>query len=138
MRTGVVFGKGAVALERLAMPFKFFAGGPLGSGNQWFPWIHLEDTVGLYRLALENDAARGPINLVAPDIRPEKELAREVGRALGRPSWAPAPAFILRLVLGDQADLVLHGRRAAPRKAEALGYTFQFPTLPEALKDALA
>ncbi|MGH2350580.1 MAG: TIGR01777 family oxidoreductase [Chloroflexota bacterium] len=133
IRTAVVLGRGAVALERLAMPFKLFAGGPLGSGDQWFSWIHLDDIVGLYRLAVENGEARGPVNAVAPDVRREKEVARELGQVLGRPSWAPAPAFALKLALGEQADLVLHGRRAVPQKALALGHQFKYPQLHEAL-----
>jgi len=137
MRTGVVLGKGSMALSRLALPFKLFAGGPLGSGKQWFPWIHLQDCIGLYQLAIENQAARGPINGVAPDVRREKDVASEIGRVLGRPSWAPAPAFALHLVLGELAHLVLDGRRAEPAKALALGYQFAYPRLPEALSDAL-
>lgn len=137
MRTAVVFGRGAVALERLAMPFKLFAGGPLGSGNQWFSWIHLDDIVGLYRLAVENDGAKGALNAVAPEVRREKDLAKEVGRVLGRPSWAPAPAVALKLILGEQADLVLHGRRAEARKAIALGYDFKYADLHGALSQAL-
>ena len=137
MRTGVVFGKGADALERLALPFKLFAGGPLGSGQQWFPWIHLDDAVGLYRFAVENEAVTGPLNLVSPDVRREKEVAVAVGKVLGRPSWAPAPSFVLRLVLGQMSELILHGRRAEPRKALNLGYQFKRPQLEDALRQAL-
>jgi uncharacterized protein (TIGR01777 family) len=138
MRTSVVFGKGADALQRLALPFKLFAGGPLGSGRQWFPWIHLDDTIGLYRHAIEDESVNGPLNLVAPDVRREADIAKAVGRVLGRPSWAPAPAFALRLVLGELADLILHGRHAEPRKALAHGYQFKYPRLEEALRQALA
>jgi uncharacterized protein (TIGR01777 family) len=137
MRTAVILAPGATVVQRLALPFKLFAGGPLGSGGQWFSWVHLRDAVGLYRLAIENTAAGGPINLCAPDSRPEREVARELGRLLHRPSWLPAPAFALRLALGEQADLVLHSRRAEPRKAMALGYTFAFPDLTAALSQAL-
>ncbi|MDQ3701856.1 MAG: TIGR01777 family oxidoreductase [Chloroflexota bacterium] len=137
MRTAVVFGRGAVALERLALPFKLFAGGPLGSGNQWFSWIHLDDIVGLYRLAVENGGVKGPLNAVAPDVRRAKDVAKEVGRVLGRPSWAPAPAVALKLILGEQADLVLHGRRAEARKALGLGYDFKYGDLHGALSQAL-
>jgi uncharacterized protein (TIGR01777 family) len=138
MRTAVVFGKGADALERLALPFRLFAGGPLGSGQQWFPWVHLEDAIGLYRFAIENESVTGPLNLVSPDIRREKEVAAAVGRVLGRPSWAPAPAFVLRIVLGQLSELILHGRRAEPRKALALGFQFKRPNLEDALRQALA
>ena len=137
MRTGVVFGKGADALQRLALPFRLFAGGPLGSGQQWFPWIHLDDAVGLYRFAVDNAAVAGPLNVVSPDIRREKEVAAAVGRVLSRPSWAPAPAIALRLVLGQLSELILHGRRAEPRKALSLGYTFKRPDLEDALRQAL-
>ena len=137
IRTAVVIGRGADVVKRLALPFRLFAGGPLGSGDQWFAWIHLEDIVGLYRLAVENEAAQGPLNAVAPDVRRMRDVATEMGRAMGRPSWAPAPAFALRAVLGEQADLVLHGRRAEPRRALALGYQFKYPDLPGALVQAL-
>ena len=138
MRTAVVFGKGADALERLALPFKLFAGGPLGSGRQWFPWVHLDDAVGLYRFAVENEAVAGPLNAVSPDIRRERDVAAAVGRVLARPSWAPAPAFALRLVLGQLSELILHGRRAEPRKALSLGYQFKRPNLEDALRQSLA
>jgi hypothetical protein len=137
LRTGVVLGRDAEVVKRLALPFRLFAGGPLGSGKQWLAWIHLDDIVGLYRLAVENEAAQGPLNAVAPDTRRMKDVAREVGRVLGRPSWAPAPAFALKTVLGEQADLVLHGRKAVPQRALALGYQYKYPDLPGALAQAL-
>jgi uncharacterized protein (TIGR01777 family) len=137
VRTGLVLGRKAEALQRLALPFKLFVGGPLGNGKQWFSWIHLDDIVGLYRLGVENGDATGAINGVAPGVRREADVAREVGRILGRPSWAPVPAVVLKLVLGEQADLVLHGRRAEPTKALALGYQYKYPDLPAALAQAL-
>jgi uncharacterized protein len=137
LRTGVVLGRDAEVVKRLALPFRLFAGGPLGSGKQWLAWIHLDDIVGLYRLAVENEAAQGPLNAVAPDARRMKDVAQEVGRVLGRPSWAPAPAFALKTVLGEQADLVLHGRKAVPQRALALGYQYKYPDLPGALAQAL-
>jgi uncharacterized protein len=137
MRTGVVLGRDAEVVKRLALPFRFFAGGPIGGGKQWLSWIHLDDVVGLYRLAIENEAAQGPLNAVAPDTRRMKDVAAEVGRVLGRPSWAPAPAFALKMALGEQADLVLHGRRAVPRRALALGFEYKYPDLPGALAQAL-
>ena len=137
LRTAFVIGRGALALTLLALPFRLFAGGPVGSGRQWFPWIHLDDVVGLYRLVIERDDVRGPINAVTPDVRRERDVAAEIGRVLHRPSLLPAPAFALRLALGEQADLVLHGRRAIPAKAEAAGYQFRYPTLSAALQEAL-
>ena len=137
MRTSLVIHRDAPAFRLLVLPFRLFAGGPLGSGRQWFTWIHLDDIIGLYRLAVERSDLAGPVNAVAPDVRPQREVAREIGRALGRPSWLPAPAFALRLVLWEQADLLLHGRRAAPRKALAAGYEFRYPKLEQALAHEL-
>jgi uncharacterized protein (TIGR01777 family) len=137
MRTGFCVGRGAPALRLLALPFRLFVGGPLGTGRQWFTWIHLDDLVNLYVLAIENDAVRGPINAVAPHVPREREVAGAIGRVLHRPSWAPAPEFMLRLVLGDMADLLLHGRKAVPAAAEATGYQFRYPALPAALQEAL-
>jgi uncharacterized protein len=137
VRTGVVIGRGADVVKRLALPFRLFVGGPVGGGDQWLAWIHLEDVVGVYRLAAERDDVAGPVNAVAPDARRMRDVARELARILGRPSWAPVPAFALRLVLGEQAELILHGRRAVPQKLLELGYAFRYPELPEALAEAL-
>ena len=137
MRTAFVVGRGAMALRMLALPFQLLAGGPLGTGRQWFTWIHLLDLVNLYTLAIERPDWSGPVNAVAPTVPREREVAREIGRALRRPSWAPAPAFALRLALGEMADLLLHGRRAVPAKAEAAGYQFRYREIGPALAEAL-
>lgn len=133
MRTSLVMSREALAFRLLTMPFRLFAGGPLGSGTQWFNWIHLQDMVALYQLAVTNPDLRGPVNALAPDVRREREVAREIGRVLHRPSLLPAPAFALRLLLGEQADLLLHGRVAVPARAQAAGFTFRYPQLGEAL-----
>ena len=137
VRTALVFGRGALAFRLLTLPFRLFAGGPLGDGRQWFTWIHIDDLVGLYRLALEDLKVSGPMNAVAPDIRRQGEVAKEIGRQLHRPAIVPAPAPILRLVLGQQSQLLLDGRRALPARAEAAGYRFRFGGLSEALQDTL-
>ena len=137
VRTALVFGRGALAFRLLTLPFRVFAGGPLGDGRQWFTWIHIDDLVGLYRLALEDLKVSGPMNAVAPDIRRQGEVAKEIGRQLHRPAIVPAPAPMLRLVLGEQSQLLLDGRRALPARAEAAGYAFRFGGLSEALKDTL-
>ncbi|HEY0493758.1 MAG TPA: TIGR01777 family oxidoreductase [Candidatus Dormibacteraeota bacterium] len=136
MRTALVFGREAAAFRLMVLPFRTFAGGPLGNGSQWFTWIQIEDLVGLYRLALDREAVRGPLNAVAPDLRRQRQVAAEIGRALHRPSVVPAPAPLLRLALGKQADLLLHGRRANSRAAE-LGYQFRLGDLPAALQGSL-
>jgi uncharacterized protein len=135
IRTAMVFGREASAFRLLTLPFRLFVGGPLGNGRQWFTWIHIDDIVGLYRLALEDSRVTGPVNAVAPDVRREREVAREIGRVLRRPSLIFAPAFALKLVLGKMAQLLLHGRRAQPAKARDYGYQFRFGGLHEALED---
>ena len=135
IRTSMAFGLGAPAFFLVTLPFRLFVGGPLGDGRQWFTWIHIDDLVGLYRLAIEDPSLSGPINVVAPDVRRQRELARQMGHVLHRPSSLPAPAPMLRLALGEQADLLLHGRRAVPAKAQAAGYAFAFGGLDEALEE---
>lgn len=137
IRTAMVFGRDAVAFRLLTLPFRLFAGGPLGNGRQWFTWIHVDDIVGLYRLALEDPRVSGPVNAVAPDVRRERDVAKEIGRVLRRPALLPAPAFALQLVLGKEAQLLLHGRRAQPKKALAYGYRFRWGGLREALEETL-
>lgn len=138
LRTSFVLARDAKALKLLALPFRLGAGGPLGSGRQWFPWIHVDDLVGLFRLALESDALSGPVNAVSPGLVRQRELAAELGRVLHRPAVLPTPAPVLRLALGNAADLLLHGQRAEPRAAEAAGYAFRWPELRPALEDVLA
>ncbi|HLH71079.1 MAG TPA: TIGR01777 family oxidoreductase [Candidatus Dormibacteraeota bacterium] len=137
MRTGLVLSRDSPTLRLLALPFRLFVGGPAGSGRQWVSWVHLDDVVGLYLLAIEDVTLSGPVNVVAPDPRRNAELAAELGRVLGRPSWLPVPASVLRLVLGEQADLLLHGRRVEPKVALARGYAFRRPSLADALRVSL-
>jgi uncharacterized protein (TIGR01777 family) len=136
MRTSFVIAGDALAFRLLALPFRLFVGGPLGSGRQWFPWVHNEDAARLYRHGLENEALAGPVNVVAPDLRRQRELAVELGRALRRPAQLPAPAPLLRAVLGRQAELLLHGQRARSLRLD--GFAFRYPELPAALAEALA
>lgn len=131
MRTGMVLGPGG-ALAKMATPFRMFVGGPIGSGRQWVSWIHRDDTVRAYAAAVADARYTGPINLVTDSVR-NAELARAVGAALGRPSWLPVPGFALRAALGELADYALHGRRAVPARLRALGFTWTYPTLAEAL-----
>lgn len=137
LRSGVILGPGA-GLAKMTAPFRWFAGGRLGSGQQWFSWIALADAVSAYRTALADPRWRGPINLVAPETVRNADLARALGRALGRPSWLPVPAFALRAAVGELAEYLLEGRRVVPAALERLGFTFQHPTLAGALAAALA
>jgi uncharacterized protein (TIGR01777 family) len=137
MRTSMVFGRGAPAFNLLSLPVRLFVGGSFGSGRQWFTWIHVDDIVGLYRFGLENEQLRGPVNAVAPDIRRQVEVAKEIGRVLHRPTWFPTPAPLLRLALGGESQLLLDGRKAVADKAKAAGYQFRLGELPQALEEAL-
>jgi uncharacterized protein (TIGR01777 family) len=137
LRFGVVLGPSGGALERMVLPFRLGAGGSLGSGKQWFPWIHLDDAVGLISFALENAAVTGPLNATAPELVTSQVFARTLGRVLGRPSWANVPAPVLRAALGEMSDMLLTGQNASPARAISLGYAFRHPTLVGALKDIL-
>lgn len=138
MRTGFVIAARSEAFRRMILPFKLFAGGQYGSGRQWFPWVHLADVVGGYVTAVENKSLSGPVNLTSPNPVQVRELAKSLGRALHRPSSLPAPAFALKLALGEMSDLLLNGQRVIPQKLTESGYVFKFPRLPEALTDAVS
>lgn len=134
LRTGIVLGKGGGALARMVLPFKLFAGGPLGSGEQWISWIQLEDEIGLIVFLLEHAEASGAINATAPNPVTNEQFCKTLGDVLRRPAWAPAPSFALRLLLGEMAEMLLTGQRVLPAQAQKLGYTFKYPTLAEALR----
>jgi uncharacterized protein (TIGR01777 family) len=137
-RTAFVIGKEAPALRLMALPFRLFAGGRLGSGKQWFPWVHVDDVVGIYRSAIGRETWRGAVNVVAPSVPRQRDVARALGNVLHRPAVFPTPAPILRLVLGEQADLLLTGQRAVPRKADEAGYRFRYSEVGAALEEALS
>ncbi len=137
VRTGVVLSREGGALPRLILPFRFFVGGPLGRGRQWVPWIHITDEVRAVRFLMENPDAREPYNLTAPNPVPNAQMARVLGRVLGRPSWLPVPAPALRLLLGEMADVLLTGQRAVPQRLLEAGFIFRFPELDAALADLL-
>jgi len=135
-RTGVVLSARGGALQQMLPPFKAFVGGPLGSGKQWFPWIHIADEVAAIMRAIDSDL-RGPVNLASPGIVTMKEFARGLGKALHRPSWAPVPAAPLKILLGEFALVLLEGQRAVPKKLIDTGFKFRFPDLEAALGDLL-
>ncbi|HEY3306193.1 MAG TPA: TIGR01777 family oxidoreductase [Candidatus Binatia bacterium] len=137
LRTGIVLGKGGGALSKMIPPFKLFIGGPLGSGKQWMPWVHIEDEIGLIQFLMENNSARGAVNACAPNPVTMKEFSRTLSRVLHRPCWAPVPAFALHLLLGEMADMLLTGQRVMPAAAQKLGYRFRHPELREAIEALL-
>jgi uncharacterized protein (TIGR01777 family) len=134
IRTGLVLDREGGALPKMLPPFKLGAGGPVGSGKQYWPWIHRQDWVDLVRWIIRSPSVAGPVNLTAPSPVPNSTFARALGRALHRPALIPTPAFALKLLLGEMADaLLLSGQRAVPAKAERLGYKFGFARIDEAL-----
>ena len=135
LRTGIVLSRQGGALPMMALPFKLFVGGPLGSGEQYVSWIHRADEAGAIRFLAESGEARGPFDLTAPHPVTNRELSRELARALGRPSFFRVPPIALHAALGELAESVLEGQRALPAALERLGYRFRFPTLREALAD---
>jgi uncharacterized protein len=137
IRTGFVLARGGPALELYALPFRLHLGGPLGSGRQWMSWVHIDDVVGIYRLALADERMVGPINAVAPDAVTEGALAAAIGQTLGRRSWLPVPAPLIRLAMGEAAVLPLGSRRILPARALALGYRHRWTDVGAALQDTL-
>ncbi|PON50036.1 Epimerase family protein SDR39U [Parasponia andersonii] len=138
IRIGVVLGKDGGALAKMIPLFMMFAGGPLGSGNQWFSWIHLDDIVNLIYEALSNPSYKGVINGTAPNPVRLSEMCDHLGNVMGRPSWLPVPDFALKAVLGEGASVVLEGQRVLPAKAKELGFSFKYPYVKDALKAILS
>lgn len=137
LRTGIVLANEGGAFPKLLLPFKLFAGGPLGNGKQWLPWIHIADHVRAVQFLLQTEAADGPFNLVAPNPVTNAEMAKAIGEVMGRPAFVPAPAFALRTALGEMSALVLAGRKVVPTKLQALGFSYQYETLLPALRNLL-
>ena len=137
MRIGVVLGMESGALPQMLTPFKLGVGGPIGSGKQWLSWIHLDDVVGAAGFLLSRDDLSGAFNFTAPYPATMQEFAKTLGRVLMRPAIVRAPAFAVRLILGEMAEFVLQGSRVLPKRLQEAGYAFRFPTLEGALRDLL-
>ncbi len=136
LRTGVVIDKGGGALQQMQIPFKLGTGGHIGSGNQWFSWIHLEDEVRAIAFLLENKNAAGAYNLTAPFPVTMKQFAKALGKTLKRPSWLHVPAFIIRLLMGQMGvETILNGQKVIPKNLLNEGFTFQYPDVEAALAD---
>lgn len=136
IRTGIVLDRQHGALPKMMPPFLFFAGGPLGTGDQYMSWIHKEDWIRLVIWSLKTSAASGPLNATGPNPVTNAHFSRALGKALHRPSWLHAPAFALRLGLGEMAEgLLLSGQRALPERATELGFRFKFINVNDALSD---
>ncbi len=136
-RIGVALSPSGGALEKMLTPFKLGLGGRLGSGRQWFPWIHLDDVVGIIRHSLLTPSIDGPMNCAAPGVAPNEEFTRELAGVLNRPVFFPVPEFALRLLMGDMAETILSSQRVVPQVAFDTGYSFKYPDLRQALESLL-
>lgn len=137
VRTGIVLDAGGGALAKMLTPFKAGVGGPIGSGKQYMPWIHLDDLVGIYLAAIDSKDFSGAINASAPEPVTNKDFAKALGKVLHRPALAPVPGFVVKGMYGAMSQIVLTGVRMIPGRAGELGYAFAHPDLDEALRDTL-
>jgi uncharacterized protein (TIGR01777 family) len=138
VRTGVVLDRHSGALQKMLLPFRLGVGGPVAGGKQPMPWIHVEDVIGIYLAAVDDERWSGPFNATAPEPVTNREFSKALGRALRRPAIAPVPGFAIRALYGGMAKLVVEGQNAVPRRALELGYRHRHPDLDEALRSALA
>jgi hypothetical protein len=136
LRLGIVLGNGG-ALAKMIPPFKLFAGGPLGTGRQWFSWIHRDDLVNLILEVLSRPDIEGVLNATALNPVRMSELCQNLGKTLERPSWLPVPSFALEALLGEGAKVVLEGQQVLPKRTTSYGFEYQYPTLKQALEEIL-
>jgi len=137
MRFGVVLGRGGGAIATMKKPFSLGLGGPIGTGRQWFPWIHLEDLLDAILFLMDGSALDGPFNCVAPERVRQVEFAKQLAGALKRPAFMPAPSFVMKTALGEFGKSLLSGQKAVPKKLTEHGFVFRYPRLESALQDIL-
>jgi uncharacterized protein (TIGR01777 family) len=136
LRFGIVLGMGG-AVAKMLTPFRMFAGGPIGSGRQWFSWIHRDDVVALIIKALTDSTMEGVYNATSPNPVRMAEFCKTLGKVLNRPSWLPVPDFVLEAILGDGAQVVLEGQQVLPKRTGATGFDYQYPQVKDALVDII-
>lgn len=134
MRFGIVLGKDGGALPKMAIPYKLFAGGPVGSGEQWMSWIHIQDIAKGISYTLQHEDIEGPVNLTAPHPLQMNEFGKVLAEVLGRPHWLPVPSLALKAAMGDMSTLVLDGQKVIPEVLLNHGYEFEYPHLKDALQ----
>lgn len=137
LRTGIVLDKGGGALAQMINPYKYFVGGPIGSGKQYFSWIHREDMTELYVTAVTDTRISGPVNATAPYPVTMNELSQSIGKALHKPSWLPVPAFLAKLIMGESAQVVVTGQRVIPQKLLSINFPYGYKYIHEALKSSM-
>ena len=136
-RFGIVLGRTGGALQAMLPAFRLGVGGVIGNGRQWFPWIHLDDAIAALMFLAQSPVVEGPVNLCAPEPVTNRQFTRTLGAALHRPTFLPAPAFLIRAVLGEFGSALLNGQRVIPSRLQEAGFVFQFPTLGAALQNLL-
>lgn len=136
-RFGIVLGEKGGALGQMIPLFKKFIGGPIGSGQQWFSWVHIKDLAEVFAFLIKHPEIPGPVNVCSPNPVKNKDLAKALGRALHRPSFMPAPGFMIKLVLGEFGSVILEGQRVLPRRLLKKGFTFQYPDIDKALQSII-
>lgn len=134
-RFGVILDKEGGALPRMVLPYRFFLGGRVGSGKQWVSWIHIDDVVGMLHHCMIDTSIHGPINVTAPHPVRMDDFGRMIGKVLHRPHWLSVPAWMLRSLLGDMAEILLQGQKVIPQKMNSYGYSFRYPELERALQN---
>jgi hypothetical protein len=138
MRFGVILGKGGGALAKMIPAFKFFVGGPIGSGTQWFPWMHLTDLMAAMLFIFKHPQVSGPLNFCAPHPTRNRQLANTLGEVLGRPAIMPAPAFMIRMLLGEFGNVLLDSQHTIPDKLLSHGFEFEYPDIKSAIQAVVA
>ncbi len=138
LRIGMVLGLGGGALKQMLIPFKMGLGGPVGKGEHWMPWVSVDDVIGIILHAIEHSNVKGPVNATAPNPVRNREFTKTLAQVLRRPAFLPAPVFVLKLLLGEFADLLYTSQRIIPKQIQETGYKFAHPTLGAALRAILA
>ncbi|MFB4165956.1 TIGR01777 family oxidoreductase [Alteribacillus sp. JSM 102045] len=137
-RFGLILDDKEGALPKMMLPYSFFAGGPAGSGEQWYSWVHLKDVVEMLVFAIEKEIVNGPMNVTSPNPEKMKNFGKKLGGIISRPHWLPAPSFAIKTLLGDMSVLILEGQKVLPEKPLTWGYSFSYPRLEDALQDLLS
>ena len=134
-RFGIVLGKDGGAMKKMVPAFRYFAGGPMGNGRQWFPWIHMDDLLSAVMLVMEKTNIKGPVNFCSPQPVRNRDLAKTLGRILHRPSFMPAPGFMIRLILGELGSSLLCSQHSVPRVLLKHGFIFEYPDIRDAIQN---